>query len=108
MDPYRAAAGEIIDPSKIDVFRGGMDMTVGTGEIRVDRQTGLVETTHGLSLDTDPAALVRFGRAHKVKSIPDELQIMQRGRRDTHFEIVPKTPMSPERYQELVSQIVLE
>ena len=108
MSPYRAAAGEVIDPTKVDVFRGGMDMTIKPGDIKVDRLTGQVEPTHGLSLDTDPASLARFGGAYKVKSVPDELQIMQRGRRDTHFEIVPKHPMSPDNYQELVSQIVLE
>jgi hypothetical protein len=40
-------------------------------------------------------------------SVPDELQIIQRGKRRIHFEIVAKTPMTPERYQELVRQVVL-
>lgn len=108
MIPYRGLSGEVIDPTTVDVFRGGTDMTVKPGEIRVDPMTGLVQPTHGLSLDTDPANLIRFGGVSKVRSIPDELQIVQRGRRDTHFEIVPKQPISPDRYQELVSQIVLE
>jgi hypothetical protein len=59
-------------------------------------------------VETDPSGLARFGGAHKVKSIPAELQIVQRGRRETHFEIVPQQPMTPERFQELLRQIVLE
>jgi hypothetical protein len=108
MNPYRGTAGEVIDPTNIDVYRGGADLTVRPGDVRVDRQTGLVQTTHGLSLDTDAAGLARFGGARRVASIPGELQVAQRGRRETHFEIVPKQPMTMDRFQELVSQIVLE
>lgn len=79
MIPYRGLSGEVIDPTTVDVFRGGTDMTVKPGEIRVDPMTGLVQPTHGLSLDTDPANLIRFGGVSKVRSIPDELQIVQRG-----------------------------
>ena len=108
MNPYRGTPGEVIDAIKIDVYRGGTDLTVRPGDVKVDRQTGLVQTTHGLSLDTDPAGLGRFGGARRVASVPDELQIAQRGQRDTHFEIVPKLPMTMDRFQELVSQVVLE
>jgi hypothetical protein len=103
--PYRAQPGEVIDPTKIDVYRGGSDLTVKPGETKVIN--GQVQPTHGLSLETDPTRLGRYGGARKVVSIPDELQIIQRGKRDTHFELVPKVPMSPERYQELVDQTVL-
>jgi hypothetical protein len=108
MNPYQGTPGEVIDPIKIDVYRGGAGLTVRPGDVKVDRQTGLIQTTHGLSLDTDPAGLSRFGGARKVLSIPDELHIAQRGQRETHFEIVPKEPMTLDRFQELVSQIVLE
>jgi hypothetical protein len=33
---------------------------------------------------------------------------MQRGKRDTHFELVPKEPIFPDQYEELVNQTVLE
>jgi hypothetical protein len=98
----------VIDPTRVDVYRGGTDLTVRPGEIKIDRTTGLVLPTHGVSLDTDPSTLARFGVAKKVKSIPDELQIVQRGKRPTHFELVPKKPMTPQRFQELVHQVVLE
>ena len=105
--PYRGKPGEVVDPTKVDVYRGGRSLEVKPGEIRVGSD-GLVQPTHGPSLETDPSILGRFGGATRVKSIPAELQIIQRGKRDTHFEAVPKQPMTPERFQELVGQIELE
>jgi hypothetical protein len=107
MGPYQGKPGEVIDPTQVPVYRGGKSLQVKPGEIRVGKD-GLVQTTHGISVETDSSALGRFGGAHKVKTIPDELQIIQRGKRDTHFEVVPKHPMTPERYQELADQIELE
>ena len=96
----------MIDPNKVDVFRGGGRLEIKSGEIRIKDR--LVQPTHGLSLDTDPSVLGRFGSSSRIKSIPNGLQIIQRGQRDTHFEIVPKLPMTLEAFQELVRQIVLE
>ncbi len=104
---YRGKPGEIIDPTQVDVYRGGRTLQVRPGDIKLGKD-GLVQTTHGVSLDTDPSRLAGFGGVSRVKSIPDELQIVHRGVRDTHFEVVPKRPMTPEHYEELVSQIVLE
>jgi hypothetical protein len=106
-EPYRGASGEIIDPTTVDVYRGGSSFELKPGEIRVGKD-GLVRPTHGPSLDTDPSfGAVASRGANKVKSIPDELQIIQRGGRATHFEVVPKEPMTPERFQELLRQIVV-
>lgn len=105
--PYRGKPGEAINPTQVDVYRGGRSLQVKPGEIKVGKD-GLVQPTHGMSLETDPSGLGRFGGASKVKSVPDELQIIQRGKRDTHFELVPKRPMTPERFQELANQIELE
>jgi len=58
--PYRGKPGEIIDPTKVDLCRGGRSLEVKPGEIRVGRD-GLVQPTHGLSFETDPARLERFG-----------------------------------------------
>src|SRR5262249_47307779 len=100
--PYHARPGEVIDPTRVKVFRGGDDLEVKPGEIRViDRQ---VQPTHGPSLETDPSRLGRFGGARRVISIADDLQVIQRGKRDTHCELVPKEPMPPDRYQELVKE----
>lgn len=104
--PYRGKPGEVIDPTAVDVYRGGQSLEIKPGDVKV--VNGLVQPTHGMSLDTDPSGLARFGGVSKVKSIPGELQVMQRGRRETHFEVVAKQPMTPERYQELARQIELE
>jgi hypothetical protein len=104
---YHGKPGEVIDPRKVAVYRGGRSLEVKPGEIKVGKD-GLVQPTQGLSLDTDPANLVRFGGASKVRSIPDELRIVQRGKRDTHFEVLPEEPMTPGRYQELVRRVELE
>jgi hypothetical protein len=87
--PYRGNAGEVVEPTKVSVYRGGDSLQVKPGEVRV-RYDGLVQTTHRVSLETDASSLTRFGSVNRVKSIPDELQIIHRGKRDTHFEVVPK------------------
>jgi hypothetical protein len=103
--PYHGKPGEVIDPSYVDVFRGGSDLTVNPGDVKLRR--GLVQPTHGLSLDTDATRLAAFGGARKIASIPVELQVIQRGARPTHFEIVPKVEMTLQRFQMLIGKIVL-
>jgi len=107
--PFRTSTlGQVISPTDVCVYRGGTTFQVRPGEIRVGND-GLVRTTHGLSVNTNPLDQnVARRTAMRIKSIPDELQIIRRGGGDTHFEIVPKQPMTPERFQELLNQIVLE
>ena len=67
-----------------------------------------MKTTHGLSLDIDPAAMQRFGGAFRVESIPPELQ--NRSEREVamgHFKVVARQAMTPGRFQELADQIKL-
>lgn len=106
--PYQGQPGEEIDPTVIDVFRGGDDLTIRPGDVRTDPDTGLLVLTYGASVDTDPNALRRFPRIRKIKSIPPELTIRQRGKRPTHFEVMPRQPMSEERYKELLRLVELE
>ncbi len=75
--------------------------------IQVDRSTGLVKLTHGLSLDLDAAVMQKFGGAFRIESLPQELRIIQRGNRMGHFEIVPRQAMTPEHFQELAKQVRL-
>ena len=96
----------VIDPTEVDVYRGGNDWTVRPGDTKIIG--GMVQPTHGVSVETDSELLARFGGAKKIVSIPDELQVIQRGKRATHFEVVPKTAVTPERFQELVNQIEIE
>ncbi len=97
-----------IDPTEVAVYRGGSSLQAREGaDIQIDRATGLVKLTHGLSLDVDAAAIQRFGGAFRVESIPPEPRIIQRGHRMGHFEIVPRQAMTPERFQELANQVTL-
>jgi hypothetical protein len=85
-------------------FRGGNSLTARTIDVKI--KDGLVQPTHGISLNTTAEGLERFGGAHRIDFIPDELQIIQRGKAG-HFEIVPKEAMPLERFQELLNQVRL-
>jgi hypothetical protein len=107
LDPKEIKPGMELDPTKEQIFRGGADLKLKPGELKVDPATGLAKPTHGLSLDANPEALERFGGARQIRSIPSELKIVQRGARLEHFEIVPREPMTPARFQELLNQVQL-
>jgi hypothetical protein len=90
------------------VFRGGDDLTpkYRLGEVKI--RNGMVQPTRGVSLELDAADAARHGAPHRVKSIPDELEIVQQGKRPGHHEIRPETEMPVERFEELLKQVVLE
>jgi len=77
-------------------------------DVKVDPKTGFVKTTHGLSVHTNSGQVSKYGGAYKVISMPDELQILQRGKDQNHFEIVPKREMSKENFQKLLNQVRTE
>jgi RHS repeat-associated protein len=89
----------------ITVYRGGSKIEVRDIDVKI--KDGLVQSTRGPSLNLDPAKVEKFGGAYRVESIPDELQIIQRGVNASHYEIVPKNPMPLERFIELVKQVKL-
>ncbi|MGO4568197.1 beta strand repeat-containing protein [Rhizobium sp. 2YAF20] len=97
------------DDEEASVYRGGDKLTVRNIDVKVDKATGLVQPGRGVSVNTDPAGLEKFGGAHKIElsSIPDELELIQRGNSATHFEIAPKAPMTMENFQALLNQIRL-
>jgi hypothetical protein len=90
------------------VFRGGGDLTpkYHLGEVKI--KNGKVQPIRGVSLELDPADAAKHGVPHRVTSIPDELEIVQRGKRPGHHELRPKVEMPVDRFEELVKQVVLE
>jgi len=54
---------------------------------------------------TIAANVERVGGAHQIMSIPDGLEIIQRGARASHYEIVPSRPMTVEQFQSLLNRI---
>lgn len=97
-----------LDCTKTPVYRGGGDLTpkYHLGEVKIRK--GKVQPTRGVSLELNSADAARHGVPHCVKSIPDELEIVQQGKRPGHHELRPKVEMSVERFEELLKQVVLE
>ncbi|MBY0525774.1 MAG: hypothetical protein K2R98_20445 [Gemmataceae bacterium] len=105
------AQGNVIDCSQVPVFRGaGTKVARPNVDIKIDRQTGLVKPDRsGLSVHVDRQKLIDgFGTAPRIKSIPDELHIVQQGKDPGHYAISPKEAMTPEHFQELLDQVEFE
>jgi len=85
-------------------YRGG-DYTARDIDVKMNKQTGLLETTRGISVNTDPLKVAKFGDLSKIETIPKGLKIIQFGKDLGHFEIVPTYPMSFIHYQGLLNQI---
>jgi hypothetical protein len=90
------------------VYRGGPWLTFKPHEVKIDRRTGRLKLTHGVSVDSEASRVVEYGGAYAVRDIPSGLRIIQRGQRTSHFEIVPVFSVTPEQYQLLLDQVVLE
>jgi len=88
------------------VYRGGSSLEPSDIDVKIDKATGLLKPGRGISLNSDPSKLQRFGGAREVVSVPPELQIVQTT--GTHYEIAPRMPMTLERYQQLLKQVVLK
>jgi hypothetical protein len=97
-----------LDFTKTPVYRGGGDLTpkYHLGEVKI--RNGKVQPIRGVSLELDPADAAKHGVPHRVKSIPDELEIVQQGKRPGHHELRPKVEMPVERFEALLKQVVLE
>jgi RHS repeat-associated protein len=86
-------------------YRGGSSLKFRPNDVKVDPNTGLVQPGRGISVNTDPSGLEKFGGAKQIESVPPELEVIQRGKNPTHYEIAPREPMPPARFQELLDQI---
>lgn len=90
------------------VFRGGTSLAARPGiDVKVGMD-GLVRPGRGISVSLEAKGLERFGGARQVASMPDELELVQRGANPNHYEIAPKAPMTLEKFQELLKQVVLK
>ena len=89
----------------VAMYRGGSSLFARAMDVKIDPETGLLKTSRGISLSTDPNGLARFGGAHEIESIPEELEIKQVGQNPNHYELTPKQPMTMEQYQNLLNQV---
>ncbi|HEX8157810.1 MAG TPA: DUF6531 domain-containing protein [Solirubrobacteraceae bacterium] len=79
-------------------------------EFKVDRDTGYVKPTHGVSVWDSPEHVSSRGFIpNKIDpaSVPDELRIIRRGKTPGHHEIVPAegANLTEEQYRRALSQI---
>jgi hypothetical protein len=97
-----------LDCANTPVYRGGGDLTpkYHLGEVKIRK--GMVQPIRGISLELDVADAAKHGVPHRVKSIPDELEIVQMGKRPGHHELRPKIEMPVDRFEELLKQVVME
>lgn len=64
---------------------------------RASTRDGKVQPTHGVSVFDNPESCSCRGFVpHEIESesIPDNLQVIQRGKDPAHFEITPASPMA--------------
>lgn len=101
------ANGAPLDCQTTPVYRGGGDLTPNyqLGEVKI--KNGMVQPIRGVSLELAVADAARHGVPHRVLSIPNELKIVQRGRRPGHHELMPESEMTVARFEELLKQVVL-
>src|SRR5438105_4187402 len=88
-------------------FRGGPSLKPRPHDVRIDRATGLVLPTHGVSVYDRPDGLASFGGAYRIVWLPGNLRIIQRGRDPHHFEMVAVRPMTPLEYETALNQVLL-
>lgn len=88
-------------------YRGGPSLAPRMIDVIINRKTGLLTPTRGVSVFGRPDGLDRFGGAYKVGAIPESLRIVQTGRNPYHFEIVPAQAMTFAEYEEAIGKIIL-
>jgi hypothetical protein len=78
------------------------------GEYKIDPETGLVKTTHGVSVFNNLESVASRGfdpNKIDISTVGDNLKIIQRGNDLKHYEIVPSAPMPLDDYQAALSKI---
>ncbi len=90
----------------VPVYRAGDDFTLKPGEVKFDKETGLVTSEKGVSVNVNPNDLpIKYGKPKIVKYLPDGLKIIPRGK-PGHYEIVPEYPMALAEFQLKLNQII--
>lgn len=88
-------------------YRGGSSLAPRRIDVIINRKTGLVMPTRGVSVFDRPDGLDRFGGAYEVGPIPDTLRVVKTGQNPHHYEIAPAFEMTFERYEFELAKISL-
>jgi hypothetical protein len=102
------------DVARGELFRGGDSLAARLGVDVKPAADGLIHPLsnsgkpQGLSLNLNPKDpfIQQYGGAFPVNSLPEGLQALPSGR-PGHFVIAPVTPMTFEKYQQLLNKIQL-
>lgn len=89
-------------------YRGGPSLAPRLIDVMINRKTGLVMPTRGVSVFDQPVGLERFGGAYEVGPIPDSLQTVKTGRNPHHFEIAPAAAMTFAEYEKELGKVALK
>lgn len=79
-----------------------------SNEYKIDKATGLVKNTHGVSVFDNKESVSKNGfTPHEVdlNTLSNKLKIKQRGNDPKHYEIMPKENMSLDDYKKELSKI---
>ena len=87
----------------IKFFRGGGSLAPRPNDIKIDPRTGLVRPGRGVSVQSVPDGLERFGGAFELSDIPPSLTVVQTGRNPNHYEVCPANPMTPADYSDALA-----
>ncbi len=104
---HRAANGALV------LYRGGDFSNVKPNEYKLDSDGNVRAVgdpaARGPSVNADPANIPpRFAEnINEVKLFPPELTVKPWGKAG-HFEVVPREPVSPARFLELLKEVGLE
>lgn len=93
-------AGMQIDPSDVTIFRGGSSLQAHPIDFKIDKATGLVKTTHGLSLDVSAEAMGRFWRNVSNRQSSRRFEDHSARQKVRALRDLPTSPITPERFQE--------
>ena len=96
----------VVDGQRVPVYRGGNDMTVRPGEYKMGTVNGQ-PSIRGISTNTNPLDpnVVKYGGAYRITNVPKGLSFNLTS--GTHYELVTKTLIAPEKYQALLNVIKL-
>jgi hypothetical protein len=87
-------------------YRGGPSLAPNRNDYRINRQSGLLRPTRGVSVRDEPNGLERFGGAYEIGPLPPNLQIVQIGD-PNHFEIAPAVEMTLDEYEDALRRVAL-
>jgi RHS repeat-associated protein len=102
-----------IDVFGLSFWRGSkpcesVDFTPRPNEYKINKSTGLVQNTHGVSVFDNPTSVSNKGfipNEIDMATVSGKLQIKQRGFDPNHYEIMPENPMTEVAYKTELSKI---